>query len=62
MNKTVTYVMNRRDYSRKIYLEGGHCSFTNNFSENTICPFVVGRKNWQPGINNSSLSKSTRNL
>ena len=24
----------------------GHCSFTNNLSENAIRPFAVGRKNW----------------
>ena len=28
------------------YLEDGHCSFTNNLSENAIRPFAVGRKNW----------------
>lgn len=28
------------------YLEDGHCSFTNNLSENAIRPFTVGRKNW----------------
>ena len=28
------------------YLEDGRCSFSNNFSENAIRPFTVGRKNW----------------
>ena len=28
------------------YLEDGHCSFSNNLSENAIRPFTVGRKNW----------------
>ena len=27
-------------------LEDGRCSVSNNFSENTIRPFTVGRKNW----------------
>ena len=29
-----------------MYLEDGHCSFSNNLSENAIRPFTVGRKNW----------------
>ena len=28
-----------------MYLEDGHCSFSNNLSENAIRPFTVGRKN-----------------
>ena len=28
------------------YLEDGHCSFSNNLSENAIRPFTVGRRNW----------------
>ena len=28
------------------YLEDGHCSLSNNLSENAIRPFTVGRKNW----------------
>lgn len=28
------------------YLEDGHCSLSNNLSENSIRPFTVGRKNW----------------
>ena len=28
------------------YLEDGHCSFSNNLSENAIRPFTVGLKNW----------------
>lgn len=27
-------------------MENGRCSFTNNLSEKTICPFELGRKNW----------------
>lgn len=45
MDKAVTYVLNRRD-TTETYLEDGRCSFTNNLSENAICPFAVGRKNW----------------
>ena len=28
------------------YLEDGHCSLSNNLSENAIRPFTVGRRNW----------------
>jgi len=28
------------------YLEDGHCSLSNNLSENAIRPFTVGRKIW----------------
>ena len=28
------------------YLEDGHCSLSNNLSENAIRPFTVGRKDW----------------
>ena len=45
MDKAVNYVLNRRD-TAETYLEDGHCSFTNNLSENAIRPFAVGRKNW----------------
>lgn len=36
---------NRKD-TLMTYLEDGHCSFSNNLSENAIRPFTVGRKNW----------------
>lgn len=45
MDKAVTYIQNRRSYL-STYLEDGHCSFSNNLSENAIRPFTVGRKNW----------------
>ena len=45
MDKAVTYIQNRRSYLMT-YLEDGHCSFSNNLSENAIRPFTVGRKNW----------------
>ena len=28
------------------YLEDGHCSLSNNLSENAIRPVTVGRRNW----------------
>ena len=39
------YDQNRKD-TLMTYLEDGHCSFSNNLSENAIRPFTVGRKNW----------------
>lgn len=41
----MNYALNRKDTLMN-YLEDGHCSFSNNLSENTIRPFTVGRKNW----------------
>lgn len=41
----VQYAQNRKD-TLMTYLEDGHCSFSNNLSENAIRPFTVGRKNW----------------
>ena len=43
--KAVNYAQNRKE-SLMMYLEDGHCSFSNNLSENAIRPFTVGRKNW----------------
>ena len=43
--KAVNYAQNRKD-TLMTYLEDGHCSLSNNLSENAICPFTVGRKNW----------------
>jgi transposase len=43
--KAIVYVQNCRPYL-ETYLEDGHCSFSNNLSENAIRPFTVGRKNW----------------
>lgn len=45
MAKAVTYIQNREPYLAT-YLEDGRCSFSNNLSENSIRPFVVGRKGW----------------
>lgn len=44
-SKAVTYLRNRRDYMMT-YLEDGRCSLSNNFSENSVRPVTVGRKNW----------------
>ena len=41
----VKYAQNRKD-TLMIYLEDGHCSLSNNLSENAIRPFTVDRKNW----------------
>jgi hypothetical protein len=43
--KAVTYLRNRRDYLMT-YLEDGRCSLSNNWSENSVRPITVGRKNW----------------
>ena len=45
MYKAVTYIQNRRPYL-DVYLEDGRCSFSNNASERSVKPFVMGRKNW----------------
>ena len=42
--KAVNYAQNRK-YTLMTYLEDGHCSLSNNLSENAIRPFTVGRKN-----------------
>ena len=44
-SKAVTYLLNRRDYLMT-YLEDGRCSLCNNWSEQSIRPITVGRKNW----------------
>ena len=61
MDKAVNYVLNRHD-TAEAYLENGRCSFTNSPSENAICPFAIGRKNWHLGVKNSNLSKITYKL
>lgn len=44
-DKAVNYAQNRKD-TLMTYLEDGHCSLSNNLSENAIRPFTVGRRNW----------------
>ena len=43
--KAVNYAQNRKD-TLMTCLENGHCSLSNNLSENAIRLFTVGRKNW----------------
>lgn len=45
LKKAITYIKNREDFLMT-YLEDGHCSLSNNLSENSIRPVTVGRKNW----------------
>ena len=44
-SKALTYFKNRRN-DLMTYLEDGRCSLSNNWSENSIRPVTVGRKNW----------------
>ncbi len=41
----IAYVQNQRAYIMT-YLEDGHCSLSNQMSENSIRPVTVGRRNW----------------
>lgn len=43
-----TAVMYAKNHKEQLmnYLKDGHCSISNNASENSIRPFTVGRKNW----------------
>ena len=43
--RALTYAGNQQDYMMT-YLEDGHCSISNNLSENSIRPVTVGRRNW----------------
>ncbi|MCH5250876.1 MAG: IS66 family transposase, partial [Lachnospiraceae bacterium] len=43
--RAIIYARNQRDYMMT-YLEDGHCSISNNMSENAIRPVTVGRRNW----------------
>lgn len=45
LDRAIIYINNRRD-NLMTYLEDGHCSLSNNLSENSIRPVTVGRKNW----------------
>lgn len=45
LGKAVTYARNQKPYMEN-YLLDGRCSISNNISENSIRPFVIGRKNW----------------
>ena len=43
--QALTYINGCRPYMMT-YLEDAHCSLSNNLSENSIRPVVLGRKNW----------------
>ena len=43
--EAVTYALNQKPYL-SAFLEHGEVDISNNFAENAIRPFVVGRKNW----------------
>lgn len=45
MRKALNYINGCRPYMMT-YLKDGHCSLSNNLSENSIRPVVTGRKNW----------------
>lgn len=45
MARALTYAKNQKNYMMT-YLEDGHCSISNNMSENAIRPVTVGRRNW----------------
>ena len=45
MSKAITYATNQWKYVIN-YLEDGRLEIDNNFTENRIRPFAVGRKNW----------------
>lgn len=45
LDKAVQYIRNRKA-SLEVYMEDGRCSFSNNASERSVKPFVMGRKNW----------------
>jgi transposase len=45
LGKAVTYAKNQKQFMEN-YLLDGRCSLSNNTAENSIRPFVMGRKNW----------------
>ena len=45
LDKAVQYAKNQKPYLEH-YLEDGHCSFSNNLSEQLMKAFATGRKNW----------------
>jgi transposase len=45
LGKAVTYAKNQKQFMGN-YLLDGRCSLSNNAAENSIRPFVQGRKNW----------------
>lgn len=45
LGEAFNYAFNHKE-GLMTYLEDGHCSISNNLSENSIRPFTIGRKNW----------------
>lgn len=45
MARAINYILNRKEILMT-FLEDGDCSLSNNWSENSIRPVTVGRKNW----------------
>jgi len=45
LNEAVNYARKQKPYIES-YLLDGRCSISNNIAENSIRPFVEGRKNW----------------
>ena len=45
LKKAITYIRNRESFLMT-YRDDSRCSFSNNLSENSIRPIIVGRKNW----------------
>lgn len=45
LEDAVKYALNQEQYLRA-FLENGEVEISNNFAENAIRPFVIGRKNW----------------
>ena len=45
IGQALQYVKNQQS-GLMVYLEDGNCEISNNLAENSIRPFIVGRKNW----------------
>lgn len=45
LEDAVNYALNQEQYLRA-FLKNGEVEISNNFAENAIRPFVIGRKNW----------------
>lgn len=59
MGKAITYAQNQKEYLCN-FLKDGRIQLSNNLAEQSIKPFVIGRKNWlfsntQNGANASAL-------
>lgn len=43
--KALNYALSNRSML-ETYLQSGYCSLSNNLAENSIRPFIIGRKKW----------------